>query len=557
MAGIFPRAGPARPGINTDPGAIMADLDGQVARRRTFAIISHPDAGKTTLTEKMLLYGGAIHLAGEVKSRRSARTATSDWMAVEKERGISVTTSVMQFPYRGYQYNLLDTPGHQDFSEDTYRTITAADAAIMLIDAAKGVEPQTEKLFQVCRLREMPIFTFVNKMDREGREPLELMQEIEKLLGIHCVPINWPLGLGTQFKGVYDRRTQIVHVFERSDVRGKGAEAESFPYDEARIRAIVGDSRFEQFREELDLLDMAGEQFDMEKFRSGDITPVFFGSALTTFGVEPFLEAFGELAPPPVGRHTNEGVQDPHAPEFTGFIFKIQANMDRNHRDRVAFLRIVSGRFERGMEVLHNRLGRKVKLNNAVMFFANEREIVEEAFAGDIVGLYDTGNFAIGDTLTQGRKLRFEGIPRFCPELFAAVRAPDPMKRKHLDKGLLQLGEEGAIQVLYHPDSGGREPVLAAVGRLQFEIVKARLESEYNVDVKFDPLPYGAARWVTTKDGKLPTDLARFNRQGISAVYTDIRDLPIVLFRDEWSMKYAVRNYDDVVFHQAAPDIAR
>ncbi|MCC5875871.1 MAG: peptide chain release factor 3 [Candidatus Sumerlaeia bacterium] len=534
----------------------MSTLQEEVSRRRTFAIISHPDAGKTTLTEKMLLYGGAIHMAGEVKSRRATRTATSDWMAVERERGISVTTSVMQFPYHGYQYNLLDTPGHQDFSEDTYRTISAADAAIMLIDAAKGVEPQTEKLFQVCRLREMPIFTFINKMDREGREPLELMEDIEKLLGIHCVPMNWPLGLGSKFNGVYDRHSKVIHLFHRREDRAKGADVETFPWDEARLRSLMGDTAFENFQEELELLDMAGEEFDAERFKNGDITPVFFGSALTCYGVEPFLGTFGELAPPPVGRHSDEGFIAPTEEFFSGFIFKIQANMDKNHRDRIAFLRVVSGRFERGMEVSHGRMGKKMKVNNAMMFFANEREQVDEAWAGDIVGLYDTGNYAIGDTLTKGKKLRFEGIPRFCPELFCSVLAPDPMKRKQLDKGLSQLGEEGAIQVIYHPDSGGREPVLAAVGRLQFDIVKSRLESEYNCIVKFESLPFGAARWVTTKDGKLPLDMTRFNRQGISAVYHDIRNLPIILFRDEWSVKYAVRNYDDVIFHQAAPEIS-
>jgi peptide chain release factor 3 len=527
----------------------------EIGRRRAFAIISHPDAGKTTLTEKMLLYGGAIHLAGAVKARRQGKSATSDWMDVEKERGISVTTSVMQFPYHGLQYNLLDTPGHQDFSEDTYRTITAADAAIMLIDAAKGVEAQTEKLFQVCRLREMPIFTFVNKMDREGREPLELMEEIEKLLGIHCVPINWPLGLGSRFRGVYDRMKKKVHLFERGDDKGERAEAKTIDWDDAVLGELLGADLLAQVKEELELLDMAGEEFDAKKFLAGDITPVFFGSALTNFGIEPFLEAFGEMAPPPVGRPSTNGTIEPSDPGFSGFVFKIQANMDKNHRDRVAFLRIVSGRFERGMETWHNRLGRKVKLNNAVMFFANEREMVEEAWAGDIVGLYDTGNFSIGDTLTSGQKFNFEGIPRFCPELFSSVRTPDPLKRKHLDKGLLQLSEEGAIQVLYQPELGGREPVLAAVGRLQFEIVKARLDSEYNCEVKFEPLPFGAARWILTKDGKVPSDLARFNRQGISAVFKDQRGLPIILFRDDWTMKHAVRNYEEFTFLQAAPHV--
>ncbi len=532
---------------------MTASNEKEIGRRRAFAIISHPDAGKTTLTEKMLLYGGAIHLAGAVKAKRAGRSVTSDWMSVERERGISVTTSVMQFPYHDFQYNLLDTPGHQDFSEDTYRTLTAADSAIMLIDAAKGVEPQTEKLFQVCRLREMPIFTLINKWDREGREALDLMEEIEKLLGIHCVPLNWPLGMGKNFQGVYDRRKEKVYLFQRAGEKGERVEHIEKDWDEKELRGLLGDSVYDQTAEELELLDLAGEEFDDERFRTGDITPVFFGSALTNFGVQPFLETFGELAPPPVPRPSTAGKIPPEHDRFSGFIFKIQANMDRQHRDRIAFLRIVSGRFQRGMEVLHTRQGKKMKLNNAVMFFAQERETVDEAWAGDIVGLYDTGNFALGDTLTKGESFRFEGIPRFCPELFSRVVAPDPMKRKHLDKGLQQLSEEGAIQVLYDPYAGGREPVLAAVGRLQFDIVQARLDSEYNTAARFEPLPFTAARWVTDEHGKTPDNIDRFNREGISKVYHDTDGLPIILFRDEWSMKYAIRTYDELVFHQASP----
>lgn len=530
-------------------------LHKEIARRRTFAIISHPDAGKTTLTEKMLLYGGAIHLAGAVKSKKGNRAVTSDWMAVEQERGISVTTSVMQFPYHEYQYNLLDTPGHQDFSEDTYRTITAADAAIMLVDAAKGVEPQTEKLFQVCRLREMPIFTFINKMDRVGRDPLELMEEIEKLLGIHCVPLNWPLGQGPNFKGVYDRRSEKVYVFHRNEDKGGRVEHTEMPWDDDIIAELIGEDVMLEAKENLELLDMAGESFDMKRFSTGDITPVFFGSALTNYGVDPFLKVFGELAPSPIGRDSTKGFIEPSNEKFTGFIFKIQANMDKNHRDRIAFMRIISGKFQRGMEVQHVRHGKKIKLNNAVMFFANEREMVDEAWAGDIVGLYDTGNFALGDTLLNGEKFTFEGIPRFCPELFQKVMTPDPMKRKHLDKGLEQLSEEGAIQILHDANAGGREPVLAAVGRLQFEIVKDRLEREYNCAVRFENMPFGAARWVTDKEGNLPPDINKFNRQGISQVYQDLKGLPIVLFRDQWSVQHAVRNYDEYIFHQAAPNI--
>ncbi len=528
-------------------------LDSEIRRRRTFAIISHPDAGKTTLTEKLLLYGGAIHLAGEVKSRRAARSARSDWMSIEKERGISVTTAAMQFPYHGFQYNLLDTPGHQDFSEDTFRTICAADSAIMLVDAGKGVEPQTEKLFQVCRLREMPIFTFINKMDREGRDPLDLMEEIEKLLGIHCVAANWPIGRGKEFGGVYDRATRRAIMFDTQERRAQGSVHEDFDVDDPTVRERVGSMAYREFRESLELIEGAGEEFDAKRFLSGDITPVFFGSALTTFGVEPFMQKFGELAPMPAPRHLPGGLlQDPFDPEFTGFVFKIQANMDKNHRDRVAFLRIVSGRFERGMDALLVREGRRIKLGNAITFFADQRSQADEGFAGDILGLYDPGIFRIGDTLTLKSDKRFEGIPRFCPEKFARVRTPNPLKRKHLAKGLTQLSEEGTVQVLTNPHLGEQDQVLAAVGQLQFEVTKYRLNEEYNVEVDLEPLPYAAARWIET-NGQSIED---FNRPGISQVFNDAHGLPIVLFRDEWTMKHAVRSNDRVRFLQAAPDSA-
>lgn len=531
----------------------IEQLESEVLRRRTFAIISHPDAGKTTLTEKLLLYGGAIHLAGEVKSRRAARSAKSDWMSIEKERGISVTTAAMQFPYREFQFNLLDTPGHQDFSEDTFRTICAADSAIMLIDAGKGVEPQTQKLFQVCRLREMPIFTFINKMDREGRDPLELMEEIEKLLGIHCVAANWPIGRGKELCGVFDRTSRKAIMFRKSDERGQGSVHEEMEIDDPRVEKMAGMLAYKEFRESLDLIEGAGEDFDQTKFLAGDITPVFFGSALTTFGVEPFMETFGRLAPRPTSRDSSLGERLPTDPEFTGFIFKIQANMDKNHRDRVAFLRIVSGRFERGMEVLHVRDERRIKLGNAITFFADERSQADEGFAGDILGLYDPGIFRIGDTLSIKSQLAFDGIPRFCPEKFARVRTPNPLKRKHLAKGLHQLSEEGTVQVLTNPLMGEQDQVLAAVGQLQFEVTKYRLNEEYNVEVELEGLPYAAARWVESDT----FNLKEFNRPGISQLFHDGHGLPIVLFRDEWTLKHAIRTYDKVRFLQAAPDSVR
>lgn len=526
----------------------------EIARRRTFAIISHPDAGKTTLTEKMLLYGGAIHLAGEVRARRNAKSATSDWMSIEKARGISVTTSVMQFPFNDLLYNLLDTPGHQDFSEDTYRTLAAADCAIMLIDAAKGVEAQTRKLFEVCRLRAMPIFTFVNKMDREGREPLDLMSEIEQLLGIHCVAINWPIGGGPAFKGVYDRDKDSIYAFERGTDHGHTKVlGKAIGGDDAALQALLGEHGAKALREDLELLDAAGENFDEQRFLEGEITPVFFGSALTNFGVEPFLEAFGRMAPTPSPRSTSAGKRAPEERSFSGFIFKIQANMDKNHRDRVAFLRVCSGKFERGMTVKVARDGKELKLNNATTFFAQERQTVEEGWPGDIIGLYDTGVFQIADTLIEGGEpFHFDGIPRFCPELFARVIAPNPLKRKRLDKGLQHLSDEGTIQVLYPPDRyTGADCILAAVGRLQFEVVQHRMLEEYDVEIKLDPLGFTAARWLDMPEG---ADWRRFQRSGISDVFADPKGRLIAVFRDEWTLQYAIRNFADVTFRTVAPD---
>lgn len=530
------------------------EIQKEVARRRTFAIISHPDAGKTTLTEKMLLYGGAIHLAGAVRARRASHHATSDWMSIEQQRGISVTTSVMQFPYDDYLYNLLDTPGHQDFSEDTYRTLAAADCAIMLIDAAKGVEAQTKKLFEVCRLRAMPIFTFVNKMDREGRDPLDLMSEIEELMGIQCVAKNWPIGQGPTFRGVYDRDSKLVYEFQRDkDHGGKVAEEKTFEGTEENLKQMMGDEDAEEYLMDLELLDEAAEPFDQQKFLEGEITPTFFGSALTNFGVGPFLSAFGKMAPPPVGRQTNEGKRSPDNEKFSGFIFKIQANMDKNHRDRVAFLRVCSGKFQRGMNANLVRTKKTSRLNNAITFFAEERVQVDEGYAGDIIGLYDPGVYQIADTLTEGEQIHFEGIPRFCPELFARVLAPNPMKRKRLDKGLEQLSDEGTIQVLYPVDNmGSPEPILAAVGTLQFEVVTHRMLEEYDVEIKLERLGFTAARWLD-----MPEDYNHRNlvRQGISDVIQDRRGRKLVVFRDEWTLQYAIRNNEDLVLRTAAPDV--
>jgi len=549
------RRTPAQPTIRnpTLSPTPRPELEREIARRRTFAIISHPDAGKTTLTEKMLLYGGAIHLAGAVRAKKTGRHATSDWMNIEKERGISVSTSVMQFPYEGLLYNLLDTPGHEDFSEDTYRTVTAADCAIMLIDAAKGVEAQTRKLFEVCRLRAMPIFTFINKMDREGRDPLDLMDEVEKLLGIHCVPVNWPIGQGADFRGVIDRDTDQVHLFQRGTDHGstKVLEKATGANDEELIN-LIGEQRISELREQLELLDMAGEDFDHDKFIEGEVTPVFFGSALTNFGVEPFLKAFGKMAPVPGPRPTNQGLRPPTEEKFGGFVFKIQANMDKNHRDRIAFLRVCSGKFERGMTVKLQRDSRDVKLNSAITFFAQERKTAEEGYPGDIIGLYDNGTFAIADTLTEGDNFVFEGIPRFSPEVFARVLAPNPMKRKRLDKGLQQLSDEGTVQVLYPPDNmGAPEPVLAAVGQLQFEVVQQRMLEEYDVEIKMERMGYNTARWLDMPED---FDHKKFVHPGISDVYRDTRERLMVVFRDEWTLQYAVRNNPEVVFRNVAPD---
>lgn len=509
----------------------MHSISEEVAQRRTFAIISHPDAGKTTLTEKLLLYGGAIQTAGQVSARRAQRAATSDWMELERQRGISITSTVLQFPYGGYTINLLDTPGHQDFGEDTYRTLLAADSAVMLIDAAKGVEPQTKKLFAICRARHIPLFTFINKMDRPSRDPLELLDELESVLGIGAFPMNWPLGNGPSFKGVFDRSTREVHLFERTVHGAKRAGVRVTDEQDPRIRELLDESTYAEFRDGLELLEGAGAAFDRASMLRGDVTPVFFGSAVTNFGVQLFLDYFTDLSPPPVER----GGIAPDSETFTGFVFKIQANMDPRHRDRVAFVRICSGRFERDMTVRNVRTGKDVRLSRAMKLFASERESLDAAYAGDVVGFANPGSFAIGDALSDGANVAFERIPAFAPEHFASVRSIDTASYKSFGKGIEQLREEGAIQVMYPYGSMRTEPILAAVGALQFEVVKYRLEAEYSVKTAFTTLPYSVARRVSGRmDGVKAPEMPSNAR-----LAEDWDGNTVALFENEWSVRLA------------------
>ena len=519
----------------------------EVRRRRTFAIISHPDAGKTTLTEKLLLYGGAIHLAGAVKARRASHHATSDWMELEKQRGISITSSVLQFEYQGTKINILDTPGHQDFSEDTYRTLTAADAAVMLIDCAKGVEAQTKKLFKVCRMRDIPIFTFVNKLDREGRPPLDLLTEIEEVLGISAVPMNWPLGMGKRFGGVYDLLARGLILFATGDHGKHRVAATEMDPTDPRIADLLNPADHQAFLDEVELLEGAGETFAPERIGTGELTPVFFGSAMTNFGVEPFLRRFLELAPPPAPRLSDRGLVTPEQERFSGFVFKIQANMNPQHRDRIAFLRVCSGHFRKGMKVRHARLGREVTLALPLEFMAQERKLVEEAFPGDVVGLHDRGTFCIGDTLAEGETLQFEGIPLFSPEHFCRVRVKNALKSKQLQKGLQQLGEEGAIQVFHQP-LGDKDPIVGAVGVLQFEVLQYRLEHEYGAVVQLERMPYELARWVAGA----PLDGPAVDRDPSSMWCEDRQGNPVVLFRSEWAMNWLAEKNADTEFRETA-----
>ena len=528
----------------------MSRLSEEVRRRRTFAIISHPDAGKTTLTEKLLLYGGAIHLAGSVKARRAARHATSDWMQMEQERGISVTSSVLQFEYGGKSINLLDTRGHQDFSEDTYRTLMAADSAVMLLDNRKGVEEQTRKLFEVCRLRRTPVFTFVNKCDRPGAPTLQLIDDVERELGMKCYPMMWPILDGDRFLGVYDRPSERVYLFERGEDHGSSrVTAQEGTLDDEHILAALPDASVNQLLEDLELLEMAGAEFSPEAFLAGDVSPVFFGSALTNFGLEPFLKRFLELAPAPGPRESTTGTVEPEKPEFTGFVFKIQANMDPKHRDRIAFVRVCSGRFEAGMQVKHVRTGKPIRLASPTQFMARERTLIDEAWPGDVIGIHDRGNLRIGDTLSADGVLEFGGIPRFSPEHFARIVIGDPMKRKQLDTGLQQLSEEGAAQVFYAESLTGPAPIVGAVGQLQFDVLLHRLEHEYNVRARLERMSFVAARWV---DGPRAEIDRLASGHGRMLVY-DAKQKPLVLFDSEWTMRTTVDREKTIAFYDVAP----
>ncbi|TBL76269.1 peptide chain release factor 3 [Paenibacillus thalictri] len=519
-------------------------LELEVSKRRTFAIISHPDAGKTTLTEKLLLFGGAIRLAGTVKGRKANKHATSDWMEIEKQRGISVTSSVMQFDYEGHRVNILDTPGHQDFSEDTYRTLTAADSAVMLIDSAKGVEAQTKKLFQVCRMRGIPIFTFINKLDREGRNPFELLEELENLLGIRSYPMNWPIGSGKQFCGVYDRQKTQVELFQGDDhkqITVRKVEG----YTDPLVQEIAGNFFYDQLAQDLELLDVAGDPFDMEKVLSGELTPVFFGSAINNFGVQTFLENFLQLAPSPEPRNSSQGKIEPLDNNFSGYVFKIQANMNPAHRDRIAFLRIVSGKFERGMTVKHVREGKNIKLAQPQQFLAQDRDIVEDAFPGDIIGLFDPGIFRIGDSLSQKGDIVFEELPTFSPELFCKVSVKNALKYKQYQKGIDQLTEEGMIQLF--TTIGFEDTIIGVVGQLQFEVFEYRMKNEYGVDVQLHRTNFQFARWIT--GDKVDPAKFRINSQLVK----DKKGNFVALFENEYAMRTAMEKMPDAKFLETAP----
>ncbi|KJU72121.1 peptide chain release factor 3 [Clostridium baratii] len=523
----------------------MADLRNEIEKRRTFAIISHPDAGKTTLTEKFLLYGGAIRLAGSVKARKASKHAVSDWMEIEKQRGISVTSSVMQFNYGGHCINILDTPGHQDFSEDTYRTLMAADSAVMVVDAAKGVEAQTKKLFHVCALREMPIFTFINKMDREAQDPFQLLEDIENELGIKTYPMNWPIGSGKEFKGVYERDNKRIIAFTGGEHGQKEAQAIDGDVDDPKFKELLGEALHEKLMEDIELLDIAGDEFDVEKVRNGELTPVFFGSALTNFGVEPFLEHFLEMTTSPLGRKSNIGAIDPFDENFSAFVFKIQANMNKAHRDRIAFMRICSGKFEAGKDYYHMQQGKKIKLSQPQQFMAQDREIVEEAYAGDIIGVFDPGVFSIGDTIcTPSKKFKFEGIPAFAPEHYARVRPVDTMKRKQFIKGVTQIAQEGAIQVFKELHIGMEEIIVGVVGVLQFEVLEYRLKNEYNVDIKMERLPYRFVRWIEN-DGDIDVD--NLNLTSDTKKVKDLKDRNLLIFQNTWGISWALDHNKGIV----------
>ncbi len=522
----------------------------EIQKRRTFGIISHPDAGKTTLTEKLLLFGGAIQMAGAVKSRKTAQHATSDWMAIEKERGISVTTSVMKFNYRDFEINLLDTPGHQDFSEDTYRVLTAVDSALMVIDSAKGVETQTTKLMEVCRMRNTPIITFINKLDRDGMEPLDILADIEEKLQIECVPLSWPIGMGKGFKGVYDLHRQQITLFTPSqDTRPEDCIVVK-DLGDPQLDTLLGNYAADKLREDIDLLQGAANPFEYEHYLKAAQTPVFFGSAINNFGVRELLDAFVELSPAPGPRATATRMVHPGEETFSGFTFKIQANMDPAHRDRIAFFRICSGKFTRGMKVVHHRLGKEVNLSNATVFMAQERSHVDEAFPGDIIGIHNHGTIKIGDTFTDKEELKFTGIPNFAPEHFRRVVLRNPLKMKQLQKGLLQMAEEGAVQV-FRPIVGN-DYILGAVGVLQFEVTMTRLKDEYGVDATYEPLSYTLARWVRCDNKQM---LREFEKKYQFSLAFDAEGHLTYLAEGSWRLAHTQELFPEVAFDKTRESV--
>ena len=526
----------------------LETFEKEINRRRTFAIISHPDAGKTTLTEKLLLYGGAILQAGAVKGKAADRHAVSDWMELEKQRGISITSSVMQFQYEGYCINILDTPGHQDFSEDTYRTLMAADSAVMVIDAAKGIEPQTRKLFKVCAMRGIPIFTFINKLDREARDPFDLLDELEKEFGIGTYPMNWPIGCGLAFKGVFDREKRHILAFNAKNRGQSKLDAiECDITDTEKLDTIIGENSRRELCEQIELLDGASFDFDIDKVRAGKLSPVFFGSALTNFGVEPFLESFLRMTTAPLPRKAGEATVDPLCGAFSAFVFKIQANMNKAHRDRLAFMRICSGKFERGAEYFHVQEGKNIKLSQPQQMMAQEREIVDEAYAGDIIGVFDPGIFSIGDTVCAPKmKIAYEGIPTFAPEHFATVEQVDTMKRKQFVKGMNQIAQEGAIQIFFEPGGGMERVIVGVVGVLQFEVLEYRLKNEYGVDVHRSNLSYQHIRWIENEN----LNPATLNITSDTKWVQDFRGKNLLIFTSEWNIRWALEKNPELVLSE-------
>ena len=539
---------------NLDPNLeeeLTVSLSSEVSKRRNFAIISHPDAGKTTLTEKLLLYGGAIQQAGAVKARGEQRKVTSDWMEIEKQRGISITSTVLQFAYKEKTINLLDTPGHQAFSEDTYRTLAAADNAVMLEDAAKGLEPQTRKLFEVCRMRQIPIFTFINKMDRPGQEPLELLDEIESELGLSTFAVNWPIGSGELFRGVVERATKEVVLFSRAE-RGKQSNEIRLKINDPELKNLVEEELLTKALEEIEILDEAGCDLSQELILSGELTPVFFGSAMTNFGVRPFLDNFLELSQGPVARNSFDGPIVPTRESFSGFVFKLQANMDPKHRDRVAFVRVCSGRFKKDMTVQHARTGKQIRLSRPQKIFGQDRAVVDDAYPGDVIGLNNPGMFSIGDTLFIGPRVEFEGIPCFSPEIFSWLRNPNPSAFKNFRKGVNELREEGAVQILYDKDQSKRDPILAAVGQLQLEVVQHRLSSEYGVETRLEPMGYQVARWVKGGWPALEEVGRIFNCKTVQDAWLR----PVLLFKNEWNLNQLKEDHPEMELNSVAPVVS-